>query len=182
MVARPGQPTGSSRLCLSCHDGTIALGAMYGSNSSIEMQGGITTLPASRPSNLGGPGGTDLSNDHPISIPYTVELAQQNGQLKSPASISLATPEIRFEAGVTLQCTSCHNPHRDRYGKFLVVHANRSEDRESVRFSINKNFDLRPGVIVKELDLAKPIYFQTAKNGHFTNQNFSWEKPKALVF
>ncbi|RDW94571.1 S-adenosylmethionine synthase [Coleophoma crateriformis] len=47
---------------------------------------------------------------------------------------------------------------------------------------INKNFDLRPGVIVKELDLAKPIYFQTAKNGHFTNQNFSWEKPKELKF
>jgi S-adenosylmethionine synthetase len=47
---------------------------------------------------------------------------------------------------------------------------------------INANFDLRPGVIVKELDLAKPIYFQTAKNGHFTNQNFSWEKPKNLIF
>lgn len=47
---------------------------------------------------------------------------------------------------------------------------------------IRKNFDLRPGVIVTELDLAKPIYFQTAKNGHFTNQNFSWEKPKALKF
>ncbi|POS86243.1 S-adenosylmethionine synthetase [Erysiphe pulchra] len=47
---------------------------------------------------------------------------------------------------------------------------------------IRKNFDLRPGVIVRELDLAKPIYFQTAKNGHFTNQNFSWEKPKTLSF
>ncbi|KAA8913302.1 S-adenosylmethionine synthetase [Sphaerosporella brunnea] len=47
---------------------------------------------------------------------------------------------------------------------------------------IRNNFDMRPGVIVRELDLAKPIYFQTAKNGHFTNQNFSWEKPKALKF
>ncbi|KAL2159232.1 hypothetical protein VTH06DRAFT_2665 [Thermothelomyces fergusii] len=48
---------------------------------------------------------------------------------------------------------------------------------------IRDNFDLRPGVIVKELDLAKPIYLQTAKNGHFgTNQNFSWEKPKPLKF
>ncbi|KAF3384537.1 hypothetical protein F1880_002344 [Penicillium rolfsii] len=47
---------------------------------------------------------------------------------------------------------------------------------------IRNNFDLRPGVIVKDLDLAKPIYIQTAKNGHFTNQNFSWEKPKALKF
>ena len=45
---------------------------------------------------------------------------------------------------------------------------------------INKNFDLRPGVIVRELDLAKPIYFKTAQNGHFTNQDFSWEKPKTL--
>jgi S-adenosylmethionine synthetase len=47
---------------------------------------------------------------------------------------------------------------------------------------INKNFDLRPGVIVKELDLAKPKYFQTAKNGHFTNQEFTWEQPKELKF
>ncbi|KAL4783006.1 S-adenosylmethionine synthetase [Aspergillus varians] len=45
---------------------------------------------------------------------------------------------------------------------------------------IRNNFDLRPGVIVRELDLARPIYFQTAKNGHFTNQEFSWEKPKTL--
>lgn len=47
---------------------------------------------------------------------------------------------------------------------------------------IRDNFDLRPGVIVKLLDLAKPIYSETAKNGHFTNQAFSWEKPKALKF
>merc|ERR1711939_946229 len=46
---------------------------------------------------------------------------------------------------------------------------------------IRNNWDLRPGVIVKELDLARPIYFQTAKNGHFTNQNLSWEKPKTLT-
>ncbi|KAK3362976.1 S-adenosylmethionine synthetase [Lasiosphaeria hispida] len=48
---------------------------------------------------------------------------------------------------------------------------------------IRANFDLRPGVIVKELDLAKPIYLQTAKNGHFgTNQSFTWEQPKALKY
>ncbi|USW56209.1 Putative S-adenosylmethionine synthetase [Septoria linicola] len=47
---------------------------------------------------------------------------------------------------------------------------------------VRNNFDLRPGVIVKDLDLAKPIYRETAKNGHFTNQNFSWEKPRELKF
>jgi len=41
---------------------------------------------------------------------------------------------------------------------------------------------MRPGVIVKELDLAKPIYRETAKNGHFSNQDFSWEKPKTLKY
>lgn len=45
---------------------------------------------------------------------------------------------------------------------------------------IKKNFDMRPGVIVKELNLTNPIYNQTAKNGHFTNQEFTWEKPKEL--
>ncbi|KAI0125785.1 S-adenosylmethionine synthetase [Xylariales sp. AK1849] len=48
---------------------------------------------------------------------------------------------------------------------------------------VRANFDMRPGVIVKQLDLAKPIYYQTAKFGHFgTNQDFSWEKPKELKF
>ena len=47
---------------------------------------------------------------------------------------------------------------------------------------VRKNFDLRPGVIVRELDLARPIYFNTASYGHFTNQENPWEKPKSLTF
>ncbi|CAN6647327.1 S-adenosylmethionine synthase 2 [Trichomonascus vanleenenianus] len=47
---------------------------------------------------------------------------------------------------------------------------------------IRKNFDLRPGVIVKDLDLARPIYRKTASYGHFTNQENSWEKPRELKF
>ena len=64
----------------------------------------------------------------------------------------------------------------DTYGT-----SDRSSD-DLVRI-IRDNFDMRPGVIVRELDLDKPIYFRTAKNGHFgTNQSFSWEKPKTLKF
>lgn len=47
---------------------------------------------------------------------------------------------------------------------------------------IKANFNMRPGVIVKELNLTNPIYNQTAKNGHFTNQEFTWEKPKTLKY
>ncbi|KAI8144692.1 S-adenosylmethionine synthase [Fennellomyces sp. T-0311] len=47
---------------------------------------------------------------------------------------------------------------------------------------IRKNFDLRPGVIVKELDLFKPIYQKTAAYGHFGREEFTWEQPKQLKF
>lgn len=47
---------------------------------------------------------------------------------------------------------------------------------------VKRNFDLRPGVLVKSLDLARPIYLKTASYGHFTNQENTWEKPKKLQF
>jgi len=46
---------------------------------------------------------------------------------------------------------------------------------------VNHNFDLRPGNILKELDLRRPIYRQTAKYGHFGCPDFSWEKPKQII-
>uniref|UniRef100_A0A3Q4HSZ3 S-adenosylmethionine synthase n=2 Tax=Neolamprologus brichardi TaxID=32507 RepID=A0A3Q4HSZ3_NEOBR len=46
---------------------------------------------------------------------------------------------------------------------------------------VNKNFDLRPGVIVRDLNLKRPIYQQTASYGHFGRPEFSWEVPKKLV-
>jgi len=53
-------------------------------------------------------------------------------------------------------------------------------DRELVEV-IRKNFDLRPGVIVRQLDLQKPVYRKTASYGHFGNPEYTWEKPKQLV-
>jgi len=47
---------------------------------------------------------------------------------------------------------------------------------------VKKNFDLRPGVIVKELDLKRPIYQKTAAYGHFGRSEFPWEQEKTLVF
>ncbi|KAL1677395.1 S-adenosylmethionine synthetase [Schizophyllum commune] len=54
-------------------------------------------------------------------------------------------------------------------------------DEELVEI-IRKNFDLRPGVIVQQLDLQKPQYLKTATYGHFGNPEYSWEKPKTLSF
>lgn len=43
---------------------------------------------------------------------------------------------------------------------------------------INKVFDLRPGAIIRDLDLRRPIYRQTAAYGHFgrTDLDLSWER------
>ncbi|KAK0208926.1 S-adenosylmethionine synthetase [Desarmillaria ectypa] len=46
---------------------------------------------------------------------------------------------------------------------------------------IRKNWDLRPGIMVRELSLQKPQYRKTACYGHFGNSDYSWEKPKKLV-
>ncbi|KAK1174374.1 S-adenosylmethionine synthase-like [Acipenser oxyrinchus oxyrinchus] len=57
-----------------------------------------------------------------------------------------------------------------------------SKDEDELLEIIQKNFDLRPGVIVRDLSLKRPIYQKTACYGHFGREEFPWEKPKTLVF
>lgn len=108
--ALPGQPDGSSILCLSCHDGTIALGSVV-SRPAIDMNG-VTVMPTGN-KNLT----TDLSNDHPISFTYNSSLSLADGQLKDPNSIS---SPVKLENN-KVQCISCHDPHTDVYTNFLVA-------------------------------------------------------------
>ena len=49
-------------------------------------------------------------------------------------------------------------------------------------FATFADWDLRPGVIVKELGLQKAQYAQTAAYGHFGNASYAWEQPKKLNF
>jgi predicted CXXCH cytochrome family protein len=107
-----GQPTGSSKLCLSCHDGTVALGMINSRSAAITMRNNVTTMPLG-PANLG----TDLSDDHPISFTYDNALATADGQLKDPGTL---INKVRLDHEKQVQCTSCHDPHDNQYGKFLV--------------------------------------------------------------
>uniref|UniRef100_A0A1I7XZ50 S-adenosylmethionine synthase n=1 Tax=Steinernema glaseri TaxID=37863 RepID=A0A1I7XZ50_9BILA len=45
---------------------------------------------------------------------------------------------------------------------------------------VNDNFDLRPGMLIKDLNLKRPIYEPTAENGHFGHDAFPWEQAKTL--
>lgn len=105
------QPTGSSRLCLSCHDGTVALGNLRMRPKGVK---GVSIGPLKGRASLG----TNLSDDHPISFVYDSGLTLRKGQLIDP---SLLPKRVRLDATKQLQCTTCHDPHEDRYPKFLVV-------------------------------------------------------------
>ena len=67
--------------------------------------------------------------------------------------------------------------HVDTYG---TTKNGRSES-DIVKI-VRKNFNFRPGKIIEELDLKRPIYQKTAAFGHFGRQDpdFTWEKPKTL--
>ena len=110
--AAPGQPTGTSKLCLSCHDGTIALGRVLSRSDRIRMVSG-DFMPAGL-SNLG----VDLSDDHPISFYYTSGLAASDRQLKSPGTLQA---DIKLDSTGQLQCTACHDPHHNRTRMFLTM-------------------------------------------------------------
>jgi len=54
-----------------------------------------------------------------------------------------------------------------------------SEEELSKR--VRDAFDLSPRGIIEYLDLLRPIYIETAKNGHFGNPAFSWEGTQAAA-
>ena len=125
------QPAGSSKLCLSCHDGSMAIGTVNVSggqqNVSIDMNG--VGPGGEMPAGSGTQSGftrnldSDLTNDHPISLTYDTTLVNLDGELRDPAlavEVGLRSPGVRpqFPLEATgpaneqqLQCASCHDPH-----------------------------------------------------------------------
>jgi predicted CXXCH cytochrome family protein len=112
-----GQPNGSSLLCLSCHDGTIALGELLSRGATKVSMTGVTasgTMP-----NGTGLIGRDLSDDHPVSFAYTATLAAgSGGELVSPTTL---TGKVKLDASGQMQCSSCHDAHDNTNSKFLVM-------------------------------------------------------------
>ena len=111
MVAGQAQPTGSSRLCLSCHDGTIALGQVLLPKVPIAMNIGNSGIPSGRPSNFG----TTLANHHPISFSYFDSFPNPELNPLPP------TAELLFYNNTIMQCDTCHDPHDNANKKFLAV-------------------------------------------------------------
>ena len=110
---------GGSLACLSCHDGTLALGAIrtnpYWANNKtyqdgVSVTGHVDLVTGQFLTNAYGYVGTDLTNDHPISITYQNDL---DTDLKDPSGF-VGVKLFGAGGNVTgnsVECGSCHNPH-----------------------------------------------------------------------
>jgi len=97
------QPSGDSRLCLSCHDGANPNFSWISPEHSF---------------------GTDeLANSHPISFVYDSALATQDGALKDPSEASTLGGTILqdlLDPESKVQCSSCHDVHTSGVGDSLL--------------------------------------------------------------
>ncbi len=113
--ATVGQPDGTSKMCLSCHDGTVAVDNFGGQTGGNEFISGDDLI------------GTDLSNDHPISFTYDATLATNDGGLYDPTSTNSGlggTIADDMLSGGKLQCSSCHDVHNGSGVAKLLVKSN----------------------------------------------------------
>lgn len=102
MDAVVGQPSGASRLCLSCHDGTVAVDSYAGRQGVIFLGGDVAV------------GANELTDDHPISFVYDDALAAVDGGLFSPSSTPSglgSTIGDDLLIGGRMECSSCHDVH-----------------------------------------------------------------------
>ncbi|HEY1093177.1 MAG TPA: methionine adenosyltransferase domain-containing protein, partial [Glycomyces sp.] len=62
-------------------------------------------------------------------------------------------------------------------GLFVETFGTNTVAVEAIEQAITDVFDLRPAAIIRDLDLLRPVYTQTAANGHFGRElpDFTWE-------
>ncbi len=110
--ARNDQPGASSKLCLSCHDGSIAIGLVESRETPIPMSHSFIPSAADLTN--------DLSDDHPVGLRFDRQLANRDRQLRAP---QLVDQRVKLGPRGELECVACHDPHNNELGDFLRLPA-----------------------------------------------------------
>ena len=98
-----GSVDGTSKLCLSCHDGVTAVDNYGGLQNNTTYVTGSAVV------------GIDLTDDHPIGVQYPPE---DQGGSPLPGYNDPPLGNIRLPTVATVprvECTSCHSPHGTQY-------------------------------------------------------------------
>ncbi len=109
-----------SNLCMSCHDGTIAINSFENPSNNYTTNTMVGTdaedvMPAASSANLG----SALTDDHPVNFTYDTALATSDGSLVDPTDASgSGLSNVKLFAG-KVQCASCHDPHDTTNTPFL---------------------------------------------------------------
>ena len=106
--ATVGQPSGATKLCLSCHDGTVALDEWTRHTGTLKMGFGPGTINHWTFSN-------DLTTTHPLSFTYDAALASADGELFDPSTPVTELGGKTITEGLLvngkMECASCHDVH-----------------------------------------------------------------------
>jgi predicted CXXCH cytochrome family protein len=99
-----GEPNGSSRLCLSCHDGQTALGAIW-NGPVIQFAAGADKIAY-----------LNISSHHPVSFVYNDAVLGSIVSKKPLEGYRRPVPGsvVKLDRLDRMQCTSCHDPHQDK--------------------------------------------------------------------
>ena len=104
-----------SLLCMSCHDGTVAVNSVY----NVPQSGNLGTLASITGTALLG---TDLSDDHPVNFTYDAALV--TADQGTAATPGLNDPTVAAIADLLfatrVQCASCHDVHDPQFTPFLT--------------------------------------------------------------
>jgi predicted CXXCH cytochrome family protein len=113
------QPGPTSLLCLSCHDGTVAIDSF--ANNGV-LQTGTHMMPSTNQVGAA----SSLASDHPIAFTYDAALVTADTTARGGGAAQLATPASGVVNGLPLynnklECATCHSSHDNANGKFLRV-------------------------------------------------------------
>ncbi len=112
-----------SSFCMSCHDGSTAMGAIKNSANLGAANLASGAIGATRLANLG-----SLTNDHPVGFSYNNAYLEDTGGTKearlfAPSVVATkmnqVNPPFFGTAGDQMECASCHKVHDNRVAPFL---------------------------------------------------------------
>lgn len=113
-IAALGAPTWGtatqSHLCMSCHDGSVGVNAIYKITATVGAIAGHTDVNSKliSTSNIG----TDMSSSHPVNFTYqgAAWLASQT-HVAVPAGNKVSAANLPLDNSGKLQCSTCHMVH-----------------------------------------------------------------------